>query len=74
MDFKKATDELLACISHHELADALGCSVATIRQARLTDEAKAKRSAPGGWEIAVARLADSRAKHFKRLADRLKES
>lgn len=57
MDFRKATDELLACISHHELAEALGVSVATVRQARLSNEAKAFRRAPNGWEAVIRRLA-----------------
>ena len=72
MDFKKATDELLGVwISHQELADALGVSVATVRQARLDESAKAHRNAPEGWEPKVARLARSRASALQRLADRL---
>ena len=71
MDFKKATDELLSCITHQELADALGCSVASIRQARLADDAKARRSAPEGWERAVLKLARAQADHFRKLSERL---
>ena len=43
MDFKKATDDLFAGISHEDLARALGVSVAAIRQARLDPKAKAYR-------------------------------
>ncbi len=72
MTFRSATDELLAGISHEELANALGVSVATVRQARLTDDAKAHRSPPEGWETAVLRLADAKAQHFDWLAARLR--
>jgi hypothetical protein len=73
LDFRKATDELLsACISHQELADALGVSVPSVRQARLDSDAKAHRSAPEGWEKAVRKLAEDRAARLGRLAGRLK--
>jgi len=73
-DFRKATDELFSVISHDELAKALGCSVATIRQARLDDTAKAHRKPPEGWEKVVAKLADGRAVVLRRLTARLKSS
>lgn len=62
MDFKAATDRLFGCVTHAELAARLGCSVATIRQARLDPSAKAHRNPPPGWEAAVRALA-----HEKRL-------
>ena len=71
MNFRKATDELFEGISHQDLADALGLSVATVRQARLDDDAKAHRTPPEGWEESVARLARERAKRLERLAERL---
>ena len=71
MDFRKATDELFAGISHQDLADALGLSVATIRQARLDEGAKARRTPPEGWEAKVAKLARARGTALVRLADRL---
>jgi hypothetical protein len=69
--FRSATDELLACISHHELAEALGVSVATVRQARLDPAAKARRSPPEEWQPTVAKLARARAERLRRLAERL---
>jgi|HubBroStandDraft_5_1064220.scaffolds.fasta_scaffold14291_2 hypothetical protein len=69
-DFRKATDELFDSVSHEKLAEALGVSVATIRQARLDPKAKAHRSPPEGWEKAIFRMATDRAKHFSRLAAR----
>jgi hypothetical protein len=71
MDFRKATDELFAGISHQDLADALGLSVATVRQARLDEGAKARRTPPEGWETKVAKLARARGTALVRLADRL---
>jgi hypothetical protein len=73
-NFRKATDELFAVTSHDELAKALGCSVATIRQARLDESAKAHRNPPEGWEKVVARLADGKASGLARLAAKLKSS
>jgi GMP synthase-like glutamine amidotransferase len=72
INFRAATDELLACISHQELAEALGVSVASVRQARLGPGAAAHRNPPEGWERAVARLAQDRAARLVRLAGRLK--
>ena len=71
MDFRKATDELLLSISHQELADALRVSVATVRQARLDESAKAHRAPPEKWEAAIIKLARQKSEHFARLAARL---
>jgi len=73
MDFRKATDELFEGISHQDLADALGVSVATIRQARLDKGAKARRSPPEGWEGTVAKLAKDRANSLQKLSERLQK-
>lgn len=73
MDFKKATDDLTATVSHQELAEALGVSVPTVRQARLDPSARAYRSPPEGWEAVVGRLARQRAEHFRKLAERMKK-
>jgi len=74
ISFRKATDELFDGISHQDLADALGLSVATVRQARLEEGAKARRTPPGGWEAVVRRLAERKAQHFQRLAEKLGSS
>lgn len=71
-NFRKATDELFAVISHDELAKALGCSVATVRQARLEAGAKAHRNPPEGWEKVVTKLAEAKAGALARLAAKLK--
>jgi hypothetical protein len=72
MDFRKATDALFEPVGHADLARALGVSVPLIRQARLKPDANAHRAAPEGWEQAVSRLAEERAKHYHRLAEKLR--
>ena len=74
MDFRKATDELLAGISHQDLAEALGVSVASVRQARLDPSAKAHRNAPDGWERVVSQMSKKQAARLQRLAERLHEA
>ncbi|HEY3916361.1 MAG TPA: hypothetical protein VGL83_01145 [Stellaceae bacterium] len=73
MDFKKATDELFARITHEDLADALGVSVASIRQARLSTSALARREPPQQWERAAAKLAEQKAERLIRLASSLRK-
>ncbi len=72
LTFKQATDALLVGLSHDELAEALGCSVASIRQARLPRQVTAYRSPPQDWEAVVKRLAHEKAQHFARLANELR--
>ena len=74
MNFRKATDDLLDVISHEELAKTLGCSVATVRQARRTEGTASYRSPPKGWETAIAKLADQKAEKLRRLAAKLRAS
>ncbi len=74
MDFRKATDGLFSKVDHSELADALGVSVASIRQARLKSEASAHRPPPADWQNAVIRLAEQRVWHFRRLIEEVREA
>ena len=73
MDFREATQELCAGVPQEELARALGVSVATIRQARLRVDAAAYRSPPKDWQTTVIKLAEDRARHYRRLADTLRQ-
>lgn len=73
-DFRKATDDLFLGVSHEDLAKALGCSVASIRQARLDEGAKAYRKPPEGWEKGVQKLAEKQGAHFARLAGKVRPS
>ena len=72
MDFKKATDELFQGVNQSALAESLGVSLPAIRQARLSDEAKAHRSPPKDWRRAVIRLAEERVWHYRRLVELLR--
>jgi len=72
MDFKEATDGLFDRISHEELADALGVSVASVRQARLNRNANAYREPPPGWERAILRLLEQRINRYRKLAEWIK--
>jgi hypothetical protein len=71
MDFKKATEELMAGMTRGEIADSLGVSEASVRQARLDVTAEAYRTPPKGWEAKVAKMARQRADRLNRLADKL---
>lgn len=70
-DFRKATDELFATVTHEDLADALDCSVATIRQARRSPGTPSSRNPPKDWEDGVRKLAQAQADHFTRLVKKL---
>ena len=73
MDFKEATENLCAGVSHEELAAALGVSVATIRQARLRPDARAHRSPPANWQRAVIELAQRRMREYRHLIDSVRQ-
>lgn len=72
MNFKDSTDALLYRIDHAELAKALGVSVASIRQARLSPTANAYREPPPGWQDAVIGLAERQVEHSRKLIERLR--
>jgi len=71
MNFKKATDELFQGVNQSALAKSLGVSLPAIRQARLTEEAKAHRSPPRDWQRAVIRLAEEQVWHYRKLIEAL---
>ncbi len=72
MNFKEATDGLFDRVTHEELAESLGISVATIRQVRLASDARAHRNPPENWEDAVIRLAEKRVFHYRKLIDQIR--
>lgn len=73
MNFKEASDKLFDCVNHETLAKSLGVSVASVRQARLKENAQAHREAPKEWQNAVIRLAEERVGHFRRLIEELRK-
>jgi hypothetical protein len=72
MEFKDAIEGLCSTVTHQEVADALGVSRATVRQAMLAEGARARRRPPEGWEATVGRLAKAQAARLEKLAKRLK--
>lgn len=71
VNFRNATDGLFSRVEHEDLANVLGVSVASIRQARLNPEANAHRAAPHHWRAAVLRLAEQRLEHYRELIEQL---
>lgn len=69
MSFKNATDELLSHVSHDQLAQALGVSVASVRQARLSPAAKSYRTPPKDWAFVVIRLAEQQIMKSRKLIE-----
>jgi transposase len=69
--FRMVTDDLFWGVSQDEAAKAMGCSVATIRQARRDPGNAAYRKPPAGWEKAARKLAEAQAAHFTKLAAKL---
>ena len=72
MDFKEATDRLLRRVDHGKLAEVLGVSVASVRQARLRRDAAAHRSPPRNWRNAVIQLAEEQERRYRDLLDQLR--
>jgi hypothetical protein len=72
MDFTEATDRLTRGISLADLARELNASYGLIRQARMDPTSPSYRRPPTGWEDAVARLADERAKELLDLKQALR--
>jgi len=71
MDFRSATDELLAHPTLQDLADTLGASLQSIRQARADKNSAGYREPPTGWEKGTQMLAEKTAARYQRLAKRL---
>jgi hypothetical protein len=72
MDFRDAINELCAKIDHDDVAKALGVSVQTIRQARMSVAAKAHREPPREWQDALIRLAEERVWHYRKLIEEIR--
>lgn len=71
MNFQDAVDQLGERVTHEQVAHALGVSVASVRQYRLSPGAKAHRSPPAGWQKVLARLARERGRELTALAAKL---
>lgn len=73
VNFKDATDELIDRVTLPEIASACGASVNAVERARMDPTSHSYRSAPPGWELAVARLARERGGSLLKLADEIEE-
>ena len=71
MDFTEATDQLTKGVSLADLARELDASYGLIRQARMDATSPSYRRPPAGWKVAVARLAEERAKELLALREAL---
>jgi hypothetical protein len=71
MEYKKATDVLFSGTKHKELAQELGVSVASIRQARLGSHAKSSREPPPKWQKGVLNVAESQVRKYMNLIEEL---
>ena len=67
MDFKSATDQLIQAVSLDSLAEALGVSVPTVKQARLSDVKSIRRAPTDDWRPVVIRLAEKQVRHYQKL-------
>jgi hypothetical protein len=74
MNFREATDELCAKIDHDDVAQALGVSTQTVRQARMTPGIGAYRTPPEDWERAIIMLARKRMSLYMRLIENLERA
>jgi hypothetical protein len=59
-------------VDQEKLAQKLGVSIASIRQARLRSDAAAHRSPPSNWREAVIKLAEEQERLYRELLNRLK--
>ena len=71
MDFRKATDALLRAMDQGDLADSLGVSVSSVRQARMDPKSKGWRPPPKHWREILMGVAAERAAYYRRLIDDL---
>jgi hypothetical protein len=73
MNFREAVDSLCSALTHEDVANALGVSVQTIRQARMQEDSKSYRAPPQNWERALIRLAENRVSYYRKLIEKLRK-
>ena len=73
MNFKEATDNLFDGVDQPALANEIGVSVASIRQARLNPQAKAYRNPPQNWERSLIRIAEREIMRYRKLIEELRD-
>jgi hypothetical protein len=70
-DFREAAQTLGEQITTADMAEALGVSQHSVRQARLVEGAPGWRRPPEGWRPILARLARERSKELAELAEEI---
>lgn len=71
VEFRAAVKALSAGFTHDEIADVLGASFYSVKQALLPSDSPAYRSPPPGWQKALSKLARKRGGDLAKLADQL---
>jgi len=75
MDFHKASSKAAAArITLADIAKASKTAPQSLRRARMHPDALNYRPPPAGWEKALAKLAEQRAKELQKLAARLRKA
>lgn len=72
MNFREAVDAVCASLGHDDVAEALGTSVQTIRQARMKEGSSAFRAPPKDWRSVIIRLAERRVMYYRQLVEQLR--
>jgi len=71
MDFRTAANVLGKQVTTADMAEALGVSPHSVRQARLQDGAPGFRKPPDGWPQVFIRLAEERCRELKAFIEEL---
>jgi hypothetical protein len=72
MHFREAVDALCESIGHEQVAEALGVSVQTIRQAWMNEDSSALRAPPKRLGRGAIRLAEAGVWYYRELIDRMR--
>ncbi len=72
MNFREAVDAVCATLSHEDVAEALGASIQTVRQARMKPDSSAFRAPPKDWRHGIIRLAERRVMYYRKLVEQLR--
>lgn len=74
MDFREAVERLNETTTREEIAESVGVSFYSVRQALLPSDSKSHRPAPPNWRPVLASLARRRAARLEELAGELDQA
>jgi hypothetical protein len=72
MNFREAARRLGEQVTTAMMAERLGVSEHTVRQARLEPGASGHRTPPAQWRAALAEMAEERGRDLRKLAEELR--